>query len=718
MKRTLSRRQFIRASAATAAGGMLLSFHIPALARATSFEPYADGHAEINAWLTIGSDDVITIRVAQSEMGQGVMTALPMIVAEELEADFRNVRAEYADANRSIRHGRVYQRMMTAGSGAVRLSRPYLQQAGAEARERLVKAAAERWNVSPAECYADYGKIYHRPTRRSINYGAIAADAAKVSVANVAIKSPEAFNLLGLPTRRLDVPAKVDGSAMFSMDVRVPGMRYAAVVHCPVLGGGLRSYRFNAIRNRPGVRQAIRLDNGVAIVADTFWQAKTAADLLPVDWNIGDAGKTFSDRILREFVSQLDQEGSVVVDEGRAVALMDDTEKTIESDYTAPYLSHACMEPLNCTVHVQTGRVDVWAGVQDPEATLNEVAKITGMAPADVYIHNCMLGGGFGRRSNIDFVREAVLIAMEVDVPVQMIWTREEDSRQGAYRPMTAIRFKAGFDLDKNLITYTNHSITPSILEQINPAATASGIDRSSVEGLANMPYAVANKRITHSIRNTHLTSWFWRSVGNSQNAYAMECFVDEMATAAGMDPLAFRRKHLADRPDMLNVLDVLEQKAEWRQAMPAGSAKGLAIHECYGTICAQVAEVTVSEEGDLSVDRIVSVVDCGNLVNPMTAEMQIESGVIFGLTAALYGKLTVENGRILETNFDTYRMVTMNEAPIMETHFALSGGDKWGGLGEPSTPPVAPAICNALYRIIGRRIRSLPIKDYYLRRA
>lgn len=715
--KSLTRRQFIK-SGATAAGGMMLSFHLPAFGKAVPYEPYTNDNPEINAWLVIDPDDTITIRVAQSEMGEGVFTSMPMIVAEELEADWRNVRAEYASANRSLKEDRVYQRMGTGGSGAVRRSREYLQQAGAEAREKLIKAAAEKWYVTPDECYADYGRVYHKPSGRSINYGAIAADAAKVSVANVEIKKPEQFNLLGLPTKRLDVPSKVDGSAKFGMDVRIPGMVYAAVVHCPVLGGTVRGFRFNAIRNRPGILQAVRLDNGVAVIAERYWQAKTASEALPIDWNIGPEGKTFSQTMQSEFVKALEGEGVTVEASGNAAKVMDEAQKTIESDYVVPYLAHACMEPLNCTVRIQENRVDVWTGTQNPESALASAAEVSGVAPENVYVHNCFLGGGFGRRSHPDFVREAVTIAKEAGRPVQMIWSREEDMRQGRYRPMSAIRFKAGFDLDKNVISYTNHSVTHSILAGLRADAVADGVDRTSVEGLANMPYVIPNKKITHTIKNTHLTTWFWRSVGSSQNAFAMECFVDEMAAAADKDPLKFRQALLAGHDEMLNVLDVLARKAEWGKPMPRGSAQGIAIHESFGSIVGQVAEVTVTQEGDLTVDKITSVVDCGNLVNPLTAEMQIESGIIYGLTAALYGKLTIENGRILETNFDTYPMVKMAEAPVMETHFALSGGDKWGGMGEPGTPPVAPAICNALYRITGRRIRSLPIKDYYLQRA
>lgn len=712
----VSRRALIKSSA-TATGGLLLAFHLPSFSKARPFESYPESAEEINAWLTIGIDDTITIRVAQAEMGQGVFTSLPMIVAEELEADWRKVRAEYADVNRSIRQDRIYRMMDTGGSRAVRRSREYLQQAGAEARERLIKAAAEQWLVSPDECYADYGRIYHKGSGRSTNYGAVAADAAKVSVVGVRIKTPEEFELLGLPTPRLDVPAKVNGTATFGMDIRIPGMVYAAVAHCPVLGGEVRSLRFNAVRNQAGVLKSVRMKHSVAIVAEHYWQAKTAVEAMPVQWVLGPAGKTYSEIFKREFVAELENEGTVLKESGNVAAAMDEAEKSFESDYVVPYLAHACMEPLNCTVHIQEDRVDVWLGTQFPESALAVTAEITGQSPENVYIHNCFLGCGFGRRSSTDYVEEAVHIAKEVGKPVQMIWSREEDMRSGYYRPMAAMRFKAGFDLDKNLIAYSNRSVTHSI--RADHGGSSKKIDSSSVSGLVDMPYEVEHKKISHTAKNTHLTSWWWRSVGHSQNAYAMECFVDEMATSSRMDPFAFRRKHLADRPDLLDVLEVLEKKSNWgKKRLPRGTAQGIAIHESFGTICGQVAEVTVSGTGELKIDRIVSVLDCGNLVNPLTAEMQVESAIMFGLTAALYGKLTVENGVVLEDNLDTYRIAAMAEAPVIETHFALSGGDKWAGLGEPATPPVAPAVCNALYKITGRRIRILPIKDYMLRRA
>ena len=720
-----TRRHFLSVSA-TLTGGLMLGFHLPVSAASQTDKGLLDpdreagvaAGAEINAWLVINEDDSIIIRVAQAEMGQGVFTALPMIIAEELEADWRRVSAQYASAGRSLQEANVYQRMATGGSQAVRHSRPYLQQVGAEARQRLIKAAAERWHVDPSTCVADYGRVHHRSSGQSINYGAIAAAATQVSVANVSIKQPAEFGLLGIPTRRLDVPSKVDGSAVFGIDVRVPGMLYAAVMHCPVLGGSLRGYRFNAVREMPGVVQAVRLDTAVAIVGRTWWQALKAVEALPVDWQIGDAAKASSELMRKEFVEALDQPGAVVKSVGNAMRAMEDAETSIASDYILPYLSHNTLEPLNCTVWVQPERVDVWGGFQDPETVLRLTARLTQRALSQVHVHNCYLGGGFGRRSHTDYVTEAVQIALQAGQPVQMIWSREEDSRQGRYRPMAAIRFKAGFNMARKLMAYTNHSVSPSILQEGQPEAVKSGVDPTSVVGLADMPYAVDNQQITHTIKNTHLTSWYWRSVGASQNVFAMECFADEMAAVARQDPLQFRRTLLQGQSAKLNVLARLEEVAEWGKSMADGVAQGMALYESAGTIVGMVAEVYLSVEGELAVQRIISVVDCGNLVNPLTAQEQIEGSVLFGLTAALYGKLTVEKGRILEDNFDTQAMLLMNDTPVIETHWALSGGDHWGGLGEPATPCVAPAVCNALYQLTGRRVRSLPLKDYYLQRG
>jgi isoquinoline 1-oxidoreductase beta subunit len=715
----MKRRDFLKVSA-TAAGGVSLGLHIPAFANALG--ETAEGVSagiELNAWLIIEPDNSILFRIAQAEMGQGVMTSMAMLLAEELEADWRTVRVEYADVNRQIRSGGEYGRMKTGDSLAVRHSRPYLQLAGAEARERMIKAAAERWVVSPADCYADYGKIYRRGSGDTLTFGDIAGDAAKVNVAGVKIKGPEAFNVIGLPTRSIDAKEKVDGSALFSMDVRRPNMVYAAVLHCPVLGGRVRSLRFNAIRHMPGVLKSVRMENSVAVVAKTFWQAKLAADELPVFWEEGPGAKAFSDTVKRDFFNEFSSPGEILAKSGDIVGLMDAAENTIESDYFMPYLAHAALEPMNCTVEVGENRIDVWVGHQDPEYAARVVAEVAKVDIASVYIHNCYLGGSFGRRAHRDFVEQATLIALEMGQPVQMIWTREEDMKAGAYRPMSAMRFKAGFDIDKNLKAFTTHSVTHSVRDDNpdHPDSGKEGVEAASVEGLIDHPYNFPAFEISHTAKNTHVTSWCFRSGGHSLNALGVECFLDEMALAAEQNPLQYRRELLGDQPRYQNVLDVLEQASGWgKTRLPRGSAMGLALHKSYDTVCGIVSEATVTPSGGVTVNRIVAVVDCGNVVNPTGAEKQVESGILFGLSAALFGKLTIENGKVLEDNLDTYEVIRMPEMPKIEIHWALSGGDIWGGLGEATTPPVAPSICNALYEITKRRIRSLPVKDYYLR--
>ena len=708
----MNRRRFLKATA-TSTGGLMLAFHLPALGNGRPFDG-VDRAGEINAWLVIDPDDAVTIRVAQSEMGEGVFTSLPMIVADELGAAWEHVRAEYADANRSLREDRVYQRMGTGGSNAVRLSRPYLQAAGANARERLVRAAANRWGVEPEACAAADSRVTHGG--KSLRYGELAGEAAAIEVEEVPIKSPGQFTIIGTPRKRLDAPAKVDGSAIFGMDVRLPGMVYAAVRHCPVLGGTVRSYDFAVIAKRPGVIGAVDVEGGVAVVAEHYWQARTAVHALPIDWDKGAGAGTSTAEWQREFMEALDGEGAVAHEQGDSAGAFETAASRMEADYAAPYLAHACMEPLNCTVHVQEDRVDIWTGAQNPESVLAVGAEVAGVPPQHVHPHNCFLGGGFGRRSNPDFVREAVTVAKETGRPVQLIWSREEDTRGGRYRPMTALRFQAAFDADGKPTAWANHSVTHSILAGLRPETVASGVDRTSVEGLEDIPYAIPNQRITHTIRNTHLSTWFWRSVGNSQNPFARECFVDEMAAHAGMDPLAFRRSLLGDeQADMLHVLEVLEAKSDWGGTLPAGTGRGMAVHESFGSIVGQVAEVSVTPAGAVKVERVVSAVDCGHVVNPLSAEAQIESCIVYGLTAALYGKITVEDGAVVESNFHDYPMLHMADTPKMETHFALSDGDKWGGIGEPGLPPLAPAVCNAIFAVTGKRVRSLPLSEHDL---
>tara|TARA_B100000470_G_scaffold217041_1_gene200905 strand:- start:250 stop:2181 length:1932 start_codon:yes stop_codon:yes gene_type:complete len=640
-----------------------------------------------------------------------------MIVAEELGVDWDQVKTEYADANRNLKEDSVYGNMNTGGSRSVRVGRPALQLAGATAREQLIKAAAMRWETDPKHCVASGGKVSWNG--KSLNYGELAADAVLIDVGDVAIKEPTAYELIGQPTLRVEVPLKVNGSAIYGMDVRLDGMVYAAIKHCPVIGGTVESYNDDSLQDLPGFIQVVNLETAVAVVADHYWQAQTAVDALVVDWNKGSGAGTSTKNWEAEFRAALDEEG---VDASETQASLDEIETALEAsdstltaDYFAPYLAHTCMEPLNCTVHVQDDRVDIWTGTQNPEGATTIGAETSGISTDNVYTHNCFLGGGFGRRSNTDYVGDAVRIGMQAKRPVQLIWSRKEDVRQGRFRPMSAIRFTAGFDEKKESVALANHSVTHSILAGINRWIVRSGIDPTSVEGLAEIPYAIPKKRATHTIKNTHLTTWFWRSVGSSQNAFAMESFVDEMAVHADADPFAFRLSLLEEEPDLSRVLEVLREKSGWGKNMASGRAQGLAIHESFGSIVGQVADVHVTRTGKVKVERVVSVVDCGHLVNPLTAGEQVESGIMYGLTAALFGEIRVRDGAVVESNFHNYEIARMIDAPEMDTHFSLAGGDKWGGMGEPGLPPLAPAVCNAIFRVTGKRVRSLPLSRHDL---
>jgi isoquinoline 1-oxidoreductase beta subunit len=718
----LNRRQFLLTTSVVG-GAFVLGFFLPSRqveAAAIAEQPWTaptQGGTEVNAWLVIGSDDTVTIRVAQSEMGEGVFTSMPMLVAEELACDWQKVRAEYASANRSLRENRVYQRMATGGSGAVRRSREYLQQAGASARVRLITAAAQQWDVPANECRAEQGTVMHPASSRKISYGALAAAAAQVKLdAEPAIKTPDQFTLLGRSLNRLDVPLKVNGSAIYGIDVRLPDMLYASVMTCPVFGGTLKRYDFEAIKSLPGVRTAVEVPNGIAVVADSFWRAKTALEVMPIEWDFGAHANASSEGFWKTFREALDKSGAVAKEEGDAMAAIKASAKVVEADYEVPYLAHATMEPMNCTAQVAPQRVDVWVGTQNPEGALAAAAEITQVAPENVYVHNCFLGGGFGRRARNDDVRQAVTVAKALGGrPVQLIWTREEDIRHDVYRPMAAIRFRAALDANGTPVAYFNRSVTHSILSGLRPDDVKGGIDRTSVEGLATIPYGFSQYRIEHLIQNTPVPVWFWRSVGASQNAFAVECFIDEIAHASGKDPVELRRQLLKGHSDWLHVLDTVAQKADWGKAMPQGTAQGVAIAESYGSIVAEVAEVSVSKRGEVRVDRVVCAVDCGHVVNPLTVAEQMESGIVYGLTAALYGQITIKDGRVVEGNFDDYQMLRLDAMPEVETHLALTGGDKWGGIGEPGVPPLAPSVCNAIFKVTGKRVRSLPLSNHDL---
>ena len=713
----LSRRSLIQAGL-SAAGGLMIAAFAPEFAGAITIagEPWSpetgESPHEVNAFVVIDPDNSVTLRVAKSDMGQGVLTSMAMIVAEELECDFAKVKVEYASANRNLADNNVYRSMGTGGSSSVRRSRVFLQQAGASARARLIAAAAAKWGVDPAACVADGGFVRHQASARSATFGELAADAAKVALAaEPAIKTPDQFKLIGEGLKRIDTPLKVTGAARFGIDTRLPGIAYAAAANCPVFGGKLKSYDFSAISGRRGIIAAVPVTNGVAVVADNFWRAKEALNAMPIEWDFGPAASTDSAGFAAEYRAALDRPLADGGGHGDIAPAFANPAKVVEAVYEVPYLAHAPMEPLNATAHWRPDRIDVWMGTQAPESALAFAAKAGGVDPSAVYVHNCFLGGGFGRRAINDELIQAVQVSKALKRPIKVIWTREQDIRSDRYRPQAALKMRAALREDGSPDGFDFRTAVGSITRSLGWGKAENGVEPQAIEGLVNCPYRADALKVGVQLKNTHVPVMFWRSVGSSQNAFAVESFIDECAHAAKRDPLEYRRGLLDGHPDFLAVLDALADKGDWGKPLRKGVGRGVAIHEAFGTIVGEIAEVAVNDRGEVKVERVVACVDCGHLVNPLTAAMQIESAVLYGLTAALFGEITIKEGRVEQGNFDSYPIARMADAPVIETHFVLSGGDKWGGLGEPGTPPIAPAIANAIFAVTGKRIRSLPLK-------
>jgi len=714
----LSRRSLIQAGL-SAAGGLMIAAFAPEFAGAITIagEPWSpetgESPHEVNAFVVIDPDNSVTLRVAKSDMGQGVLTSMAMIVAEELECDFAKVKVEYASANRNLADNNVYRSMGTGGSSSVRRSRVFLQQAGASARARLIAAAAAKWGVDPAACVADGGFVRHQVSARSATFGELAADAAKVALAaEPAIKTPDQFKLIGEGLRRIDTPLKVTGAARFGIDTRLPGIAYAAAANCPVFGGKLKSYDFSAISGRRGIIAAVPVTNGVAVVADNFWRAKEALNAMPIEWDFGPAASTDSAGFAAEYRAALDRPLADGGGHGDIAPAFANPAKVVEAVYEVPYLAHAPMEPLNATAHWRPDRIDVWMGTQAPESALAFAAKAGGVDPSAVYVHNCFLGGGFGRRAINDELIQAVQVSKALKRPIKVIWTREQDIRSDRYRPQAALKMRAALREDGSPDGFDFRTAVGSITRSLGWGKAENGVEPQAIEGLVNCPYRADALKVGVQLKNTHVPVMFWRSVGSSQNAFAVESFIDECAHAAKRDPLEYRRGLLDGHPDFLAVLDALADKGDWGKPLRKGVGRGVAIHEAFGTIVGEIAEVAVNDRGEVKVERVVACVDCGHLVNPLTAAMQIESAVLYGLTAALFGEITIKEGRVEQGNFDSYPIARMADAPVIETHFVLSGGDKWGGLGEPGTPPIAPAVANAIFAVTGKRIRSLPLKN------
>jgi isoquinoline 1-oxidoreductase beta subunit len=712
----LDRRSFL-ASIAAVGGSLVLGFEIPFGTRAVhaSVSP-----REITAWIVIEPDETVIIRVAKSEMGQGSFTALPMLVAEELECDWSKVRAEFAPPHENRKRDRVWGNMSTGASRSISASQNELRRAGATARAMLIAAAAARWNVSMTECTAAQGVISHGPSGRSVTFGAIAAAAADMNPpTQVALKDPKDWKLIGTRQRRFDVPDKITGKPIYAIDVQLPNMLCAAIVQCPVFKGTLKAVDETKLAGMKGIRQVVKLPDAVAVVADSWWRAKKAAEALPVTWDFGDNSEVSSGTIRAQLKAGLSaNDARIGRADGDVERALGQAVKRIEADYEVPFLGHATMEPQNCTAHVTADLVEVWAPTQDGETALAIAADAAGMSPDKVLIHKMMLGGGFGRRGIFqDFVRQAVLIAKAVGQPVKLVWTREEDIRNDFYRPVAMARMIAGLDANGMPIAWKIRTSGQSIIAAVSPRVMQFGVDRNFLQGLLeDMPYEVPNYLVDFAMRNSHVPVGVWRSVNHSQNAFFKESFVDEMAFAAGLDPYLFRRRLLAKKPRELAVLEATAKRAGWGASLPSGIFRGMALHNSQSSICAQVVDASVGPDGKVRVHRVVSAIDAGHVVNPLTIELQTESAVVFGLTAALYGEITIKDGRVEQANFHDYPMLRLAEMPQVET--VIVQGDGWGGVGETAVPPLAPALCNAIFAGTGKRIRSLPLKNHDLRSA
>ena len=725
------RRAFIVGSTAVAAGGLVLGWHLPAPIDggpgAAEAKTAAGAEAEVNAWVVIKPDDTCVIRIARSEMGQGTRTGLAQLVAEELECDWSKVATESITAGQNLARQRVWGEMGTGGSRGIRTSQDYVRRGGAAARLMLLQAAATQWQVPVAELTVASGVITHAASRRSTTYGKVAAAAASLAPPDpkaIALKDPKDWKIAGKPVKRLDTADKLNGSLVYAIDVALPGMLHAAVKACPVFGGKLVSYDEAKIAAMPGVRRAVRVNEAtVAVVANTWWRAKRALDALPIVWDEGAGAEQSSATIaerLQEGLTAAGTNGSR--QNGDALMAIADAAKKVEAVYSTPFLAHATMEPMNCTARLSADRAEVWVATQNSEASLAALSEASGLPldKCEVYRHD--LGGGFGRRGGSqDYVRQAVAIARQFPgTPIKMIWSREEDMAHDFYRPISQCRMAAGLDADGRLIGLHLRVSGQSINAFSNQAAIVDGKDLRQLQGFAEQPgdaqlgYTVPNLLIEYVMRNTHVPVGPWRGVNTNQNAVYMECFLDEVARAAGRDPLEFRRALMGRHPKHLAVLDAAATRAEWGKPLPAGVHRGLAQFMGYGSYSAAVAEVSVGDQGKVRVHRMVLALDCGHAVNPDQIAAQVEGSVAYGLSAAFYGECTVEKGRIAELNFHSYPILRLAEMPRVETVIVPSH-DFWGGVGEPTISVVTPAVLNAIHAATGKPVRSLPLKHVKL---
>lgn len=700
-----NRRDFLKVSTATA-GGFLLSFWLPenaplAAQQVDGIVPGAQLSTapRFNAFIRIAPDESVTFQIHKAEMGQGTLTSLPQLLAEELDCDWKKIRTEFPGVEPE------YGPMMGVyGSLSIRTSWVPLRKAGAAAREMLVEAAARQWRVEPSACSTDNGFVINNATGARLSYGSLAEAAAKIPPpANPTLKDPAKYKLIGTSPKKRDTPGKIAGKTIFGIDVVRPGMLYATLQRCPVFGGTVASFDAAKAKAVPGVKHVVRISNGVAVVADSTWAAIEGRKALTVQFDEGPRAVNSTASLRQMFADLATKPGASARREGDAEPVLAAAAKKIESVYEAPYLSHAPMEPMNCVAEVTADGCDVWASTQIQQTARDIAAMVTGLPKEKVRIHTQYIGGGFGRRGRADFIAEGVEIAMAVKAPVKLTWTRDDDLQHDTYRPGSYTKLAAALGPDGMPTAWTGRVVCQSF------AGLRNGVDGAAVEGVADMPYSVPNISVDYHNPDTGIPCSYWRSVGYSQNTFFTESFTDELAHAAGKDPVEFRRALLRKNPRLLGVLNLVAEKAGWGKPLPAGRHRGVAVVNNIGSYNAQVAEVS-AEKGKIRVHRVVCAVDCGVLVNPAIAEQQIQSGIVYGLSAALKQAITMDHGRVLQANFDTFDPLRIDEMPVVEVHFVKST-EAPGGLGEASTPTAAPALANAVFAATGRRVRMLPIR-------
>jgi isoquinoline 1-oxidoreductase beta subunit len=703
----LSRRRFLQVGLALG-GGLLIGFEFGPSGRPA----YAAGNVapHPNAFIRIAPDGRVTFIIAKVEMGQGVHTALPMLLAEELEVDLAGITVENAPPGQEYADT-ILGMQATGGSTSVRSGWQSLREAGAAARMMLIAAAAREWKVKPAECRAEQGRVIHARTGRSLGYGPLAEQAARQPIPKkIELKNPKAFRLVGKPTPRLDTPAKVTGRAQFGIDVSLPGLLTATLLRCPAFGGRPARVDDSKARVVKGVRGVYRVGDGIAVVGEGFWAAQQGREALAVEWDEGALTGLDSAAIFRGFEEAAGRPGVPARDEGDAEAALGKAGRLVEAVYRVPFQAHACMEPMNCTVDLTGDRCRIWVGTQAPGFVQATAAKLTGLKPERIEVNVTYLGGGFGRRFEQDFVAQAVEIAQKAQAPVKLVWTREDDIRHDFYRPASFSRFRAALDGRGRPVAWHHRIASPSILSRAMPEGLkADGkLDPSSMEAADNLPYAIPNLRVEYAMVDPGVPVGFWRSVGHSQNGFVVESFIDELAHAAGQDPLEFRLKLLEKHPRHQGVLKRAAEKAGWGKPLPQGRGRGLAVVGSFGSYAAEVAEVTV-RDGEIRVDRVVVALDCGSTVNPDTIRAQMESAVAYALTATLKSRITVARGRVEQSNFHDFPLLGIHEMPVVEVHIVESH-EAPGGVGEPGVPPLAPAVANAVFAATGKRVRELPI--------